>query len=522
MVDVPLLTITYLIPLIGALAVALVPREWEKWAGPTALFFTCITFLWSLLLILRFDVNTAGYQLLEKSEWIQSLGILYHLGIDGISLPLVILTTFLGPITVLSAFRCIEVRRKEFYVALMALISFSLGSFLALDTILFYLFFELMLIPMFLIIGIWGGKGRVHAAVKFFLFTVAGSLPFLLAIIAFKVWTGSPTFSLTDFLAADTSMLKEGGWILPTECWLFLAFAFAFAVKVPMFPVHTWLPDAHGEAPTPGSVWLAAVLLKVGAYGFLRFAIPLFPDAVEVFQPYILTLAVTGIIYGAFLALAQKNMKRLVAYSSVSHMGYIVLGIFVLNPMGIVGAVFLMVAHGLTTGGLFLLVGILYERRHTLDITDYGGLARILPGYATALMVVVLGSAALPGLVGFIGEFMVLMGAAEKSWVWAVLAGLGIILGAAYLLTLYKALMFGPVTSSQNEGLTDLTRRERIVVLPIVLLILILGLLPGNVIRRVQRSVDLILVRFEARILASEEVRIPDMLLKKSLPVEEE
>ena len=490
MVNVPMLTLTYLLPLLGALAIVLIPRDREELARPTALFFSCITLIWSLLLLWRFDVGVAGYQLVESASWIPRLGITYRLGLDGISLPLVILSTILAPITVLSAFGCIARRQKEFYASLMALISFSIGSFLALDTILFYLFFELMLVPMFLIIGIWGGDGRVHAAVKFFLFTVAGSLPFLLALIALKIYSGSPTFALEDLLA--TPALGRG-----LQCWLFLAFGFAFAIKVPMVPVHTWLPDAHGEAPTPGSVWLAAVLLKVGAYGFIRFAIPLFPEAVTLFAPYIMALAVVGIVYGAFLALAQTNMKRLVAYSSVSHMGFIMLGLFALNEAGFVGGVYQMVAHGLTTGGLFLMVGMLYERRHTLMLKDYGGLARIMPHHATAFMVVILGSAALPGLCGFVGEFLVLLGAARVSWLWAVTGGLGVILGAAYLLTLYKALMFGPVTHPTNRSLGDLTFRERVVIVPVVLLIVLLGLLPDPIIRRVKPSVGLVLNRME-------------------------
>lgn len=491
MVDVPMLTITYVLPLIGALAIALIPRERETLARPTALFFSSVTFLWSLLLFWRFDADVAGaYQLVEKAEWIPRLGITYHLGIDGISLPLVLLATFLGPITVLSAFRCIQQRLKEFYASLMALISFSLGSFFALDTILFYLFFELMLVPMFLIIGIWGGKGRVHAAVKFFLFTVAGSLPFLLAVIVLKVKSGSPTFGLEDIMA--TAVLDKG-----LQCWLFLGFAFAFAIKVPMVPVHTWLPDAHGEAPTPGSVWLAAVLLKVGAYGFLRFAMPLFPEAVEVFRTWIMLLGVVGIVYGAFLALAQTNMKRLVAYSSVSHMGYIMLGLFALNEAGITGGIYQMIAHGLTTGGLFLVVGMLYERRHVLEIESYGGLANVTPRLAAAFMVVVLGSAALPGLCGFVGEFLVLLGAARVSWIWATVGGLGVILGAAYLLVLYKGLMFGPVRNRQNEGLLDLNLRERVVIVPVLVLIVIFGLFPDPVIRRVKPAVGLVLKRIE-------------------------
>ncbi|MBN2492466.1 MAG: NADH-quinone oxidoreductase subunit M [Planctomycetes bacterium] len=491
MVNVPILTITYALPLVGAAAILLIPRERAALARPLALFFTSLALIASLLACGRFDAALAGYQLVESTTWIPRLGITYHLGIDGISLPLVLLTTFLGPITVLSAFGCITERHKEFYAALLALIGFSLGSFLALDTVLFYLFFELMLVPMFLIIGIWGGKGRVHAAVKFFLFTVAGSLPFLLGLIALKIYSGSPTFGLTDLLSMPA--------LAPSiQCWLFLAFAFAFAIKVPMVPVHTWLPDAHGEAPTPGSVWLAAVLLKVGVYGFLRFALPLFPVAVETFAPYLMALSVIGIVYGALLALAQTNMKRLVAYSSVSHMGYIMLGVFALNEAGIAGGVFQMVAHGLTTGGLFLLVGMLYERRHTLDIPSYGGLARVMPWHATAFMVVVLGSAALPGLCGFIGEFLVLLGAARVGWLWAALGGLGIIFGAAYLLVLYRGLMFGAVRHRQNESLPDLSLREGLVIAPVAVLIVVLGLLPSPVLQRVRPAVGEVLRRVEA------------------------
>jgi NADH-quinone oxidoreductase subunit M len=505
MVNVPILTITYALPLVGAAAIMLIPRERESLARPVSLFFTSVTFFWSLIIYWRFDPSLAGFQLVESTTWIPRLGVTYYLGIDGISLPLVILTTFLGPITVLSAFRCIEQRQKEFYAALMALVGFSLGSFFALDTILFYLFFELMLVPMFLIIGIWGGKGRVHAAVKFFLFTVAGSLPFLLALIVLRIYSGSPTFSLTDLLSMPA--LGRG-----LQCWLFLAFAFAFAIKVPMVPVHTWLPDAHGEAPTPGSVWLAAVLLKVGVYGFLRFALPLFPAAVEAFAPYLMVLSVIGIVYGAFLALAQTNMKRLVAYSSVSHMGYIMLGVFALNEAGISGGVFQMVAHGLTTGGLFLMVGMLYERRHSLEIGSYGGLARVMPWHATAFMVVVLGSAALPGLCGFIGEFLVLLGAARVGWLWAATGGLGIIFGAAYLLVLYRGLMFGSVTNRQNEGLADLSLRERLVIAPVVVLILLLGLLPSPVLRRVRPAVGEVLRRVEAVVPAPSEASLPGSL----------
>jgi len=478
----PYLSLLTFLPLAGAVALAFLPRGKDVMLRNTALFFNLITLVQALVLYSRFDPAQAGMQFVEESAWMPSLGIAYKLGVDGISLLLVVLTCLLGPIVTLSSYRAIEHHVKEFLVSLLVLQTAVIGVFLALDLVLFYFFFEAMLIPMVLIIGIWGGRLRVMAAFKFFLFTLAGSVLMLLAILILYFQAGIGSFDVEKLQAAPALPAQ-------TQTWLFLAFALAFAVKVPLFPFHTWLPDAHGEAPTPGSVVLAALLLKVGSYGFLRFAMPLFPTATHRFLPVLLALAVLGVVYGALMALAQQNLKRLIAYSSVSHLGTVMLGIFSLTPSGVEGSVYQMLSHGVSTAGLFLVAGMLYERRHTLELREYGGLARRIPVLATVFLVLALSSAGLPGTNGFIGEFLVLSGAFRRAPVLALLGGLGVVLGAVYLLNLYGKTMFGPLDRDENRAVTDLGRRELFVLAPLVVLVFVMGLFPDTFLSRIRPAV---------------------------------
>jgi NADH-quinone oxidoreductase subunit M len=479
-----ILSLVVFLPLLAAVPLLLVPRErvafcrWWTLAAMTAGLFVCGAAL-SMM-----QKGVAGMQLVHRIPWIRSLGVEYFLGVDGISIYLVLLTALLGPIVVLSAWRAIGEKVREFHFLLLLLQAGMLGAFLSLDLFLFYMFWELMLIPMYLLIGVWGGPRRVYAAIKFVLYTIVGSLLMLVAILylyfAHHAQTGVYTFDLLRLYGTELTGSQQG--------LLFAAFALAFAIKVPVFPLHTWLPDAHVEAPTAGSVILAGVLLKLGTYGLLRFALPLFPGAAHAAQPLFLVLAVIGIVYGALVAMVQTDVKKLVAYSSVSHLGYCVLGLFAFNISGFSGSLFQMINHGLSTGALFLLVGMVYERRHTREITDFGGLAQVVPWFTAAFVLVTLSSIGLPGLNGFVGEFFVLLGAFGANRLAAVLATTGVVLGAVYMLWLLKRFLFGPLVHEENRKMPDLQAREILLLLPILLFIVYLGVHPGPFLRRMEPS----------------------------------
>jgi NADH-quinone oxidoreductase subunit M len=457
-----------------------------------------ITFLLSLRLFARFDPTTVGFQFVEHSPWIPEYGIHYHLGIDGISLMLIVLTTFLMPIVLAASWKDIAKSVKSYVFFMLFLETGMLGAFVSLNLFQFYLFWELMLIPMYFIIGIWGGPRRVYAAVKFFLFTMFGSLLMLIAMLVVYYLhfqqTGVLTFDLvsppwSEAPALLDTVIPTAGLWWQTQFWLFAAFAIAFAIKVPMVPFHTWLPDAHVEAPTAGSVVLAGVLLKMGTYGFLRFSLPLFPDATLEFTPWILTLSVIGIVYGSLVAMVQADIKKLVAYSSVAHLGFVMLGMFALNSQGLTGSVLQMVNHGLSTGALFLLVGMLYERRHTRMIADFGGIARVMPVFACFFGIVTMSSIGLPMLNGFVGEFLILLGAfLVHPWM-AVIATSGVVLAAAYMLWMFRRVMFGPVENPENQGLLDLDLREKLVLIAVVIPIFWIGVYPETLLRRIEPSV---------------------------------
>jgi NADH-quinone oxidoreductase subunit M len=490
-----ILTLITFLPAAGAALLLVLPRRSEGLDRAVALLTALVTFALSLPLWWRFDPSASGMQFVESAIWIPRWDIGYRLGIDGLSLALVLLTTFLTPLALLSTRHAITDRVREFLFAMLLLETGMLGVFVATDLFLFYIFWEVMLVPMLLIIGIWGGQRRVYAAVKFFLYTLAGSLLMLVAILALYA-LGPKTFDLVRLLA-------EGDFRPGQQYWMFLAFFLAFAIKVPMWPLHTWLPDAHVEAPTAGSVILAAVLLKMGGYGMLRFALPLFPDAAVHFAPWIVALSVVGIIYGAAVALVQEDIKKLVAYSSVSHLGFVTLGIFAFTHEGIQGATFTMVSHGVSTGLLFLLVGVIYERRHTRLIADFGGLARVMPRYAAVLVFVCLSSAGLPGLNGFVGEFLVLVGSfAVHPWATAF-AATGVILAAAYLLWMVRRVLFGPLTRDENRGLADLTRTEWLYLTPLLVLVVVLGVYPRPLLDRTAGATRAVVERLAPRVAAA-------------------
>jgi NADH-quinone oxidoreductase subunit M len=496
--DTHLLTAVTFLPLAWALIGLLIPTSNES--GRSALktwafLGTLLTFAISLKLYLGFEASGAEFQFREMAEWIPGVGISYNVGIDGISLWLILLTTFLSPIVVLGSFNSVHERMKEYYFLLLALETGMLGAFVSLDVFLFYTFWEMMLIPMYFLIGIWGGKDRIYASMKFFLYTVVGSLLMLVAIfyLAYQHRVQFGTYS-TSILDLYNLKLAAGGWLSP-QSLLFLAFAVAFAIKVPLFPLHTWLPDAHTQAPTAGSVILAGVLLKMGGYGFIRFAFPLFPNAVTHFQLVFLILGAIAIVYGAWMAMVQPDMKRLVAYSSVSHMGYVMIGLFSLNAIGATGSVYQMLNHGISTGGLFLLVGMIYERRHTREIKDFGGITRVMPLFAIALMIMTLSSVALPGTNGFVGEFLILLGTWKTSHGLAAIGALGVIFGAVYMLFLFQKVMLGPVKHKENEGLKDLSFREIAVMVPLVVAVFAMGVYPNFFFQKMQPSIDRFLTR---------------------------
>jgi NADH-quinone oxidoreductase subunit M len=505
----PLLSAIIFLPSLGAVLAVLITSE--DLVKRMALLTSALTFLMSLLLFFLFDPSTAAMQFFEGYDWIPALGISYEVGVDGISLLLIVLTTFLMPLTLLASWDSIQARTREFVICMLFLESGMIGVFAAIDLFLFYVFWEATLIPMYFLIGVWGGPRRIYAAIKFILYTMAGSLLMLVAILALyflhRQATGEVTFTMYRLLQLELP--------LSTQRWLFFAFFLAFAIKVPLFPFHTWLPDAHVEAPTPGSVLLAAVLLKMGTYGFMRFCLPLFPEASIDATGIIALLAVVGIIYGALMALVQVDMKKLVAYSSVSHLGFVMLGIFAFNSQGLDGAVLQMVNHGLSTGALFLLVGMLYDRRHTRLIADFGGVAKVMPMFAAFFLVVSLSSIGLPGLNGFIGEFLVLLGAFQALPTFAVIAALGVILAAVYMLWMYQRLMFGEVIHEENLHLRDLNLREVVVLVPIVLAIVWIGMYPQPFLKRMEASTRAIVERIvtvaQVRAAQTGMVRCPEV-----------
>jgi NADH-quinone oxidoreductase subunit M len=495
-----IVTIVTLLPLAGAIYLALVGRGEKanetdlKW---TALVFTLATFVISLALVLRFQPG-AGPQFETNKEWITafSLGVRYHVGVDGLSLWLVILTTLLVPLALISSWNSVHKRQREFLISMLALETGMIGVFVAMDLFLFYLYWEVMLVPMYLLIGIWGGERRVYAAIKFVIYTVVGSLLMLAGIIALYYAHGQGTGNFTFDIPTITDSIRTGRLLISPQAqtWMFWAFGLAFFIKVPLFPFHTWLPDAHVEAPTAGSVILAGVLLKMGTYGLMRFNLPFFPDAAREWAPFICFLAVIGIIYGALVAMVQPDIKKLVAYSSVSHLGFVVLGIFSFTDKGMQGALYQMLNHGISTGALFIIVGMVYDRRHTRLIAEFGGLANVMPVYSALFLVVTLSSIALPLLNGFVGEFLVLIGTytstvLPQAKVYAAVAALGMILSAVYMLWMYQRVIYGKVTNPANLKLADLDLREKLVLAPMIVLIFVMGVYPNYFFARSDKAV---------------------------------
>ncbi|WP_417515231.1 NADH-quinone oxidoreductase subunit M [Minwuia sp.] len=503
MTDFPLLSILTFAPLAGALIILLLIRGDDesvnknyRWA---ALWTTGATFVLSLVVWFQFDSTTHEYQFVEESDWI-GFGITYRMGLDGISMPLVMLTTFLMPLCILASWESIQTRVKEYMVAFLLMETLMIGVFCALDLVLFYLFFEGGLIPMFLIIGIWGGQRRIYATFKFFLYTLAGSVLMLLAILWMYFY--AETTSIPELIARATA--PETAIPASVQTWLWLAFFASFAVKMPMWPVHTWLPDAHVEAPTAGSVILAGVLLKLGGYGFIRFSLPMFPVASVDFTPLIFALSVIAVIYTSLVALMQQDMKKLIAYSSVAHMGFVTIGLFTFNPQGIEGAIFVMLAHGLISGALFLCVGVIYDRLHTREIARYGGLVETMPRYAFVFLLMTMASIGLPGTAGFVGEFLVIVGAFEaNTWV-AMLMTTGVILGAAYALWLYRRVVFGALEKEDLKKMLDLSPREIAIFAPLVVAVLWMGIYPSVFLDIMEPSVMHLLENHDKAMLAAE------------------
>ena len=498
-----LLSIITFLPLVAALILALFMRgedaAAQRGAKWLALFVTSATFLISLFVLIGFDPANTGFQFVEERPWI--LGLNYRMGVDGISVLFVMLTTFLMPITILSCWG-VETRVKEYMIAFLVLETLMLGVFCALDLVLFYLFFEAGLIPMFLIIGIWGGQARIYAAFKFFLYTFLGSVLMLVAMIAMYWAAGTtdiPTLMAFDFAHDDLRVLGMtiiGG----SQSLLFLAFFASFAVKMPMWPVHTWLPDAHVQAPTAGSVVLAAILLKMGGYGFLRFSLPMFPVASALYTPLVFWLSAIAIVYTSLVALAQSDMKKLIAYSSVAHMGYVTMGIFTVTQQGVDGAIFQMLSHGFISGALFLCVGVIYDRMHTREIDAYGGLVNRMPSYALVFMFFTMANVGLPGTSGFVGEFLVLIGIFQVNTVIAAIATSGVILSAAYALWLYRRVAFGPLLKASLATIQDMSRRERAIFAPLVVMTLLLGVYPAVVTDIIGPSVGALITEFRASV----------------------
>jgi NADH-quinone oxidoreductase subunit M len=488
----PILSLVTFLPLVGVLLILFINDDSEnarRNIRAIALLTTTFTFLISLFIWTGFDNSQAGFQFVEKVAWLDS-GISYHMGVDGISMLFVILTTFLMPLCILASWESIEKRVKAYMIAFLLLETLMIGVFCALDIVLFYVFFEAGLIPMFIIIGVWGGKRRVYASFKFFLYTLAGSVLMLLAIMAMFYQAGT----------TDIPTLLTHNFPANMQTWLWLAFFASFAVKMPMWPVHTWLPDAHVEAPTAGSVILAGILLKMGGYGFLRFSLPMFPLASEMFAPLIFTLSVVAIIYTSLVALMQADMKKLIAYSSVAHMGFVTMGIFAMNQEGIQGSIFQMLSHGLVSGALFLCVGVIYDRLHTREIDAYGGLVNNMPKYATVFLIFTMANVGLPGTSGFVGEFLTMLGVFRvNTWV-AFFAATGVILSAAYALWLYRRVIFGALTKDSLKNLLDLSLREKVIIYPLVVLIIFFGVYPAPVFDATAQSVKALVTNVTASI----------------------
>ncbi len=504
----PVLSLLTFLPIFGA---AMIWISWVLSSDETrvassarwiALWTTLLTFGVSLLLWVRFDFSNAGFQFVEKKDWLGGL-MSYHLGVDGISVLFVILTTFLMPFCILASWKSIEKRVAEYMIAFLFLEALMIGVFIALDVVLFYVFFEAGLIPMFLIIGVWGGVRRVYASFKFFLYTLLGSVLMLLAIMA-MYWQAGTT-DIPALLAYDFPKTMQ--------TWLWLAFFASFAVKMPMWPVHTWLPDAHVEAPTAGSVILAGILLKMGGYGFLRFSLPMFPDASVYFAPFVFGLSVIAIIYTSLVALVQDDIKKLIAYSSVAHMGFVTMGIFTLNEQGIQGAIYQMLSHGLVSAALFLCVGIVYDRLHTREIKAYGGVAHRMPVYAAAFMIFTMANVGLPGTSGFVGEFLTMLGAFRaNTWV-AFFAATGVILSAAYALWLYRRVIFGVVDKASVKSMVDVDRREMLILAPLVVLVIFFGIYPNSVFDVTTQSVHALLAQTKTAMNVLPAGLIPDTAL---------
>ncbi len=512
----PILSAMIFLPLICAVMIAFIKGEKgdekavEKNIKHLALFSSIFVFAFSFFLYQKFDPAASGFQFVEKYSWFGKNGLHYHLGVDGISIYFILLSAFLTPICILASWNSVKVRVKEYMIAFLVLESFMIGTFAALDSILFYVFFEGVLIPMFLIIGIWGGGRRVYASYKFFLYTLLGSVLMLLALLALYAEVGS----------TDIPTLIKNPVGFEMQKWLWLAFFASFAVKMPMWPVHTWLPDAHVEAPTAGSVILAGVLLKMGGYGFLRFSLPMLPEASLYFAPFVMWLSVIAIIYTSLVALVQTDMKKLIAYSSVAHMGFVTLGIFAFNQQGIEGAVFQMISHGVISAALFLCVGVVYDRLHTRDISRYGGIVKNMPAYATVFMIFMLGSVGLPGTSGFVGEFLILIGAFQANTLIAVFATTGVVLGAAYMLMLYRRVIFGPQDNEDAGRMSDLNVLEKGILIPLVLLVFYLGVFPNKLLDNISPSVTQIVSIYETVLNPADEV-FEDVVLQESVAVDE-
>ncbi len=499
---IDLLSLVIFFPILGVILLMFVPNSSHGTIKLVSLLIAIATMLLSFLVWMQFDVVASGMQLEVNLPWISNFGINYHLGIDGISLLLIVLTTILTVLCIISSWRSVTHSVKGYFASMLLLTTGMIGTFCALDLFLFYVFWEVMLIPMYFIIGLWGGPRRVYAAIKFVLFTMFGSLLMLVAILylyfSYHTFSGEYSFDLLKIMQMP----------LPyhPQLWLFGAFALAFAIKVPLFPFHTWLPDAHVQAPTAGSVILAGVLLKMGTYGFVRFCMPLFPQATVTYMPYICVLAVIAIIYGALVSMVQRDIKSLVAFSSVSHMGFVMLGLFAMNMQGMQGAVLQMINHGVSTGALFLLVGMIYDRRHTRMIEDFGGIAKPMPVYATFFMIVMLSSIGLPLTNGFVGEFLILLGTFAANHWYATLAATGVILGACYMLWMYQRVIFGKLTNPENEKLTDITGREKLTLIPLVVLIFWIGVYPSPFLSRIEPAITDLLSRLS---IAKPSVQLP-------------
>ena len=482
----PILTIVTFLPLVGVAFLLMIRSEEAVVAQNSrnvALWVSCFTFLVSLALLIGFDMDDPGYQFEERAEWLGDTGISYHMGVDGISMPFVLLSTLLMPLAILASWNAIQHRVREYMIAFLVLETMMVGMFVSLDMLMFYLFFEAVLIPMFIIIGVWGGPRRVYAAFKFFLYTLLGSVLMLVCMLAMYIEVGT----------TDIPVLSAFSFGVGMQTWLFLGFFASFAVKVPMWPVHTWLPDAHVEAPTAGSMILAGVLLKMGGYGFLRFSLPMFPHASEFFAPLVFTLSIIAVIYTSLVALAQSDMKKLIAYSSVAHMGFVTIGIFTMTEQGIAGAMFQMISHGLVSAALFFCVGVVYDRLHSREISAYGGVTAVMPRFAVFFMFMMLASVGLPGTSGFVGEMLVLVGAWKaSSWV-AFFAATGLVLGAAYMLWLFRRVMFGQVVHEKVEAMPAMERREFAIFVPLTILVLWFGVYPSSLLDVMEGSIQLVL-----------------------------